>query len=91
MDIRRAFGKAGRPGCVCQRPAAGGDGAEVALARRDRRFGSLSAAAQLHAGDSVAVCVQRFLRNERHGLLEGRNHYQQGRPLHGMENQGRRL
>ena len=24
-------------------------------------------------------------------LLEGRNHYQQGRPLHGMENQGRRL
>ena len=46
---------------------------------------------QLHAGDSVAVCVQRFLRNERHGLLEGRNHYQQGRPLHGMENQGRRL
>ena len=44
-------------------------------ARGDRRLGGLCPAAQLHAGDSLAVRLQRLLRDERPGYDQGRDHH----------------
>jgi len=75
VDGRGAFGAKGRHRGVCQRVAAGGRRAEIPLARGNRRLGGLRPAAQLHAGDSLAVRLQRLLRDERPGYDQGRDHH----------------
>lgn len=51
----------------------------------------LSPAAQLYARDSLPVYLQPGLRHERPDQLQGWHHHLRGRPLHGVENQGRQL
>ena len=89
MDGRGAFGAQGRHRRLRQRVAAGGRRAQIPLARGDRRLGGLRPAAQLHAGDSLAVRLQRLLRDERSRYDQGRNHHRRRGPIHGVEDRGR--
>ena len=89
VDGRGAVGAQGRHRGVRQRVAAGGRRAEIPLARGDRRLGGLRPVAQLHAGDSLALCLQRLLRDERPGDHQGRDHHGRRGPIHGVEDRGR--